>query len=394
MSDTKRSGRRGLRFYPLDYATMLGFLAYASSATATPICLVAISRELSLNLGQAGSLEVGRGTLIILTLLLSGFIGARLGKARALGWSSLLLGAGLVWYSMAPSYGILLLAFSFMGLGGGVMEALINPLVQELHPKDAGRYLNLTNAFWSIGVLLTMLGTGEALSRDVSWRAVTTAIGVLSFASGVLFLILRHSAPSIPRQSMGSVLREKWAILRSGKFWLFNSMMFFGGAAEGAFTFWSASLLQLHHGAGPRAAGIGVALFAGGMIAARLAFGWLVPQHRLWHLLTTTAAAGIVVGVAIPLLENLALAYVGLFLAGVSVACFWPSLQAYAVDRLRWDPTAIFILLSCGGIAGFSAISWGMGVIGDNFSLQASFWLIPACLVALIALLASERRLR
>ncbi len=382
LMDTRKEetgNRRPLKFFALDYATMVGFLAYSSSATATPICLVAISRELSLSLSQAGGLEVGRGALVILTLLGSGFIGAKLGKARALGWSSLLLGVGMGAYSMAPGYGALLMAFGLMGLGGGVMEALINPLVQELHPEDSGRYLNLINAFWSIGVLLTMVGTGEALSG-------------VCFVSGFLFLALQRWAPRHARQSMAAVLREKWAILTARRFWTFCAMMFFAGAAEGAFTFWSASLLQLHHGAAPRTAGFGVALFAGGMIAARLAFGWLVPQRQLWRLLMFSALGAVAVSIAVPFIESIPLAQIALFVAGVSVACFWPTLQSYAVDRIQLDATGIFILLSCGGVAGFSAISWAMGMIGDRYGLQSSFWLIPLSLAALIGLLAMERR--
>lgn len=383
-----------LRFYPLDYASMVGFLAYASTMTATPICLVAISRELSLSLSQAGGLEAMRGILIVVTLLFSGFIGAKFGKVRALGWSSLVLGAGMVCYSVAPGYGALLLALAFMGLGGGVVEALINPLVQELHPKDSGRYLNLTNAFWSVGILITVLGSGELLSRQVSWRAVIAGIGGLSFISGVLFLLLRRTASTRARQSFSEVFRQKRAILGSFHFWLFASMMFLGGASEGAFTYWGASLIQLQYGGEPRSAGFGLALFAIGMIVARLVFGWALPQSRLWALLMGSAMAGIIVGSMIPLLNSLNAVYIGLLFSGAAVASFWPSMQAYAVDRLPFDPTGIFILLSCGGIGGFASIPWVMGAIGDRISLRAGFWVVPICLLALAALLVWERVFR
>jgi len=256
------------------------------------------------------------------------------------------------------------------------------PLVQELHPKDSGRYLNLTNAFWSVGILITVLGSGELLSREVSWRAVIAGLGGLSFISGALFLFLRRSAPTRARQSFSEVLREKRAILGSSRFWLFASMMFFGGASEGAFTYWSASLIQLQHGGQPRAAGIGLALFAIGMIVARLVFGCLLPQSRLWGLLLASL---------MPVLDSLNAVYVGLLFSGAAVASFWPSLQAYAVDRLPFDPTGIFILLSCGGICGFASVPWAMGAIGDRVGLKAGFWVVPICLIALTLLLLWER---
>ena len=383
---------RPLRFFPLDYASMLGFLAYSSTMTATPICLVAISRELSLSLSQAGALEAARGVLIIATLLVSGFIGAKFGKARALGWSSLVLGGGMVCYSFAPTYGALLMALALMGLGGGVVEALINPLVQELHPRDSGRYLNLINAFWSIGILITVLVTGDLLSRDVSWRTIMGGLGGLSFVSGFSFLLLRRAGPIRERQSMGDVFKEKRLILGSSRFWLFAWMMFLVGASEGAFTYWSASLIQLQHGGQPRAAGIGVALFATGMLLARLLYGWIVPQSRLWSLLFGSAVFGTGISVAMPLLSSLGQVYAGLFLAGVAVACFWPSLQAYAVDRLGFQPTGVFILLSCGGVLGFAFVPWAMGAVGDRFGLVSSFWMVPVFFVALAVSLSVERK--
>ena len=151
--------------------------------------------------------------------------------------------------------------------------------------------------------------------------------------------------------------------------------------------------MQLEYGAAPRAAGVAVALFAAGMIVARLAFGWWVPQSRLWGLLFISALCGVGVSALIPLIDSLQLAYVGLFFSGVSVACFWPSLQAYAVDRMNFSPTGVFILLSCGGLGGFATISWMMGMIGDRFGLLLSFWVIPACLLGLVGALLFERRL-
>lgn len=384
----------GFCFKPLDYASMAGFLAYSSSVTALPICLVHLSRDLGMSLAQAGSLGLGKGILVLVTLLFSGFIAARFGKVRSIGVACIVLGGGMLVYSLAPSYGALFLAVALLGVGGGVVEALINPLVQELHAKDSGRYLNVINAFWSIGVLATMLGSGEALSEGVSWRTVMGSLGGVSFLSGALFLVLREAGDRPRGQVMSTVLAGKRKILRLRRFWLFSGVMFLGGAAEGAFTYWSASFLQLEHGMEPRAAGVGAALFAGGMIVARLLWGWLIPQERLWGLLLGSAIGGLGIGVIFPLTELPQGVYLNLFIAGFAVASFWPSLQSYAVDRMDCDATSAFILLSCGGIVGFSSVSWTMGVVGDWVGLKASFWMVPCYLALMVGLLLVERRWR
>ncbi|TVR53855.1 MAG: MFS transporter [Puniceicoccaceae bacterium] len=383
--------RQGLQ--PLDAASAAGFVAYSASVTVTPVALVILAREMQFSLTAGGGLEALRSVLLLTTLLISGALAGRWGKAPSLGVSCLALGFGMLVYCFAPTYGAVLIAMAVLGVGGGVIEALINPLIQDLHPGNSGRYLNFINAFWSVGVLATVLITGDLLTREVSWRAVIAGLGVLSMAAGALFLLLARTGPPAPRHSLREVAGHKVAALRSGRFWLFLPMMFLAGAAEGAFTFWSASLVQLHFGGTPRGGGFGTALFATGMIAGRIGSAWLVGQQRLRRLLLTSAAATTVVAALIPFAGSLGPLYLLLFLAGLSVACFWPSLQSYAADRVPVDATALFILLSCGGIPGFAFASWVMGWMGDLGGLMISFWCVPAFSAGLFLLLAMERAL-
>lgn len=201
-----------------------------------------------------------RSGLIFSTLLCSGFVAAHFGKARALGGSLLLLGAGLMLYSRAPGYAGLTLALALAGVGGGVIEALLNPLVEELHREDSGRYLNIVNGFY-------------------------------------------------------------------------------------------------------------------------------VPQKNLRQLIGFSAGTGIVISLIFPLLAPGWSLWLLFFLGGVSTACFWPSIQSLAVHRLNLDATALLILLSCGGIAGFSFASWAVGLIGESYGLARAFALTPLMLCGLLVLL-------
>jgi fucose permease len=294
----------------------------------------------------------------------------------------------------------------FVGVGSGILEGLINPLVQETHPRDSGRYLNFVNAFWSIGVLSSVLLAGELLTRGVSWRILVAACGGLAIAAGVLFFLSarhendqtdggRKAGMSSSRATFGAVR----AILRRRRFWVFAAALFSGGAAEAAFTFWSASYIQLHYRTLARSGGIGTACFAGGMIAGRMLSGHYVHQKGLRNLILISALVGIVIGLSVFLVENLVGFFILLFLAGLSVACFWPSIQSYAADCLRVDATMLLILLSCAGIPGFGAISWIMGIIADRAGIRVSFALIPVCFALLAATILVDatferRRLR
>lgn len=384
-----------MRLHRTDWAGAAGFLAYASSAIMTPICLLALMEELEFSLAGGGGIEAMRTVMILAVLVVSGFAAARWGMPVVLGCGSLVLAAGMFAYAAAPTYGVVLAAMAAVGFGGGVVEALVNPLVQQEHRDDSGSYLNFVNAFWSIGVMASVLVSGELLTRGVSWRMLVAASGGIALAAAALFLAVGRSAgvaaarPVAPAQAW---LRIK-AVLANRRFWVFAAALFFGAGAEAAFTFWSASYVQLHYGALPRAGGFGTACFAGGMIAARMASGRFVRQGGLRTLIAASAAGGIVVSLLVFAVESLGVFYVLLFAAGLSVACFWPSIQAYAADCLDVDSTMLFILLACAGIPGFGFASWLMGVLGDVAGIRASFAVIPAFFVTLLAILVVDSSL-
>ncbi len=376
---------------PLDYATALSFAVYAASVTVTPISLVALSRELGISLVGGGTIEAVRASLLIPALLISGWAAAHFGKALALGVSTGLLGAGLIAYALAPGYAAILIAVGMVGFGGGVIEALLNPLIQDLPPGDSGRYLNFLNAFFSVGVFITVISGGEWITQGGSWRYIMATLGALCLVAAIVFVSLKHEAPREAERGVRIVITRKLSVLRNPRFWLFFAMMFLGGGAEGGLTFWSASYIQLEFGSVARVGGIGTAAFAAGMIVGRIASGHFVRQHHLQRLIGGSAVGGFIVGMILPRFSGIPLLLAGLFTAGLSIACFWPSIQSYAADRIEADNTALFILLSCGGIPGFGFAAWLMGVIGETAGLNASLYVIPAFLALLAILLFIER---
>ncbi len=375
----------------LDAACGMAFLAYSASAVITPVSLITLAHELDFGLLYGGLLESMRTVLIVIALLFSGWAAARWGKGRSLGLGSVALGIGLLGYAVTPGYGVLLLAIAVLGVGGGVIEALVNPMIQDLHPRNSGRYLNILNGFWSAGVLLTVLVGGDLLTRGVSWRWLTAGLGIFCLAVGAGFLALqRHAAPEGGTHL--DVWHRKLTVLRHPRFRRLWMAMFLAAGIEGAFTFWSAAYIQVQFAAAPRAGGIGTACFAAGMMIGRFAIGWLVGQHRLRRLILISAACGLLVSLAVPMARSVVQLSVLLFPAGLCVACFWPSIQSYAADRIPTDSTSLFILLSCGGIPGMSLMAWLMGWVGERAGLWWSFQLIPVGFLLLIICFGLERR--
>ena len=387
-----------LKLDRLDYAGALGFFAYASSVVVTPIVLLALARDLDFGLAQGGGIEAVRAGFLMAILVASGFAAARWGKIPVLTVGSFVLGGGMILYAVAPLYAVVLLAMILVGLGSGLLEGLINPLVQDVHPNDSGRYLNIVNAFFSIGVLASVLVVGELLTRGASWRYLVAGVGALAILSGILFAALGRHEYRLERgrlqsrvETAGATFGHARAILREPAFWIFAVAIFCGGGAEGAFTFWSASYIQINFVAVARAGALGTAAFAGGMVVGRLASGRYVHQNRLRVLIIGSALFGVAVGLFAYLVNDMLGFFALLFAAGLSIACFWPSIQSHAAAVLKVDSTMLFILLSVAGIPGFGFTSWAMGLIAEQTSLRTSLLVIPGLLAVLAVVMIFAR---
>ena len=396
---------RRMVFGRYDYASFLVFIAYSAGAVVVPVSLVVLARELGFRLesgglAAGGALHLGRTLAMVASLLLCGFWSGRWGKRRTMGVAVLGMGLGMSLCAFAPAYGFVFLALLLAGLGEGVIEGLATPFVQDLHPEEPGRYINFSHAFWSIGVLATVLLTGALLSHGVSWRLITGGVSAMALVPALLLLGPERSGHAYPEHpqtlNRATVGRQMAAILRLPAFWRFFAAMFVAGGGEFCLTFWCASYLQLHFSASAWVGGVGTACFAAGMVLGRTGGGYWLKQQHLKSLIIGSALAGTVITLCLPIASSLGTFLFLLFLAGIATAPFWPSVQSYAADRLpRVDTTMLFILLACAGVPGCGVATWLMGYLGNHSGgLGRAFYLVPACYLLLALLIGVEKARR
>jgi len=383
------SRRRPMNFGRFDYATFLTFFVYAASSLVVPVALVVLARDLGFSLEKGGMtagglLQLGRSTPMVFAMALCGFAAGRWGKRHIFGYSVLLMGLGLGICAFAPTYGILFLALMLAGLGEGVIEGLATPFVQELHQDDHGRHINFSHGFWSVGVLVTVLVSGAALTWGVSWRVLVGAVALTAVVPALMLLLPPSKGHPLAEHReplhWTTVCQQAAAIVRLPRFGLYFAAMFLAGGGEFCLTFWCASYIQLNLSPSAWAGGLGTAFFAAGMVAGRTSWGLLVPQRHLKRLIVASAVGGTLVTLLLPMTSGFWLFCALLFLAGVATAPFWPSLMSHCAECLKGvDTTMLFILLSCAGVPGCGFFAWLMGYIGNHGGLNAAFYLVPAC---------------
>ncbi|MFI3258045.1 MAG: MFS transporter, partial [Spirochaetales bacterium] len=245
-----------------------------------------------------------------------------------------------------------------------------------------------------VGVLSTVILAGDLLTRGVPWRAILGFLSVTSLIFGIVLYIMRKHEPPQQKISVKQVTQQYIDCLKSKRLWIFCAMMIFAGGAEGAFTFWSASYIQMNFATNARMAGFGTACFAAGMMTMRFLSGILVGQQKLRRLIISSALIGCGVALCIPFVQSITTFFIVLFFAGVSIACFWPSIQSYAVDRIpHIDATTAFIIMSCAGVPGFGGTTLIMGFVADSVGFANSFFVVPILLILLVISAVIERHM-
>jgi fucose permease len=373
----------------LDIATWVGFMLIATSAIIVAICLPEISRTFSTDLSEGGGMETARNMVALVILLLAGILAQRWGKKRFLTLGQYFIAAGLLLGSFSQNYPTLILAVMMMGVGGGFSEALLNPLVIDIHPRRSGKYLNISHAFYPIGLMGSALLFGEMLTLAISWRVIfqIAAIGALIVA--IYTTILRFP---LEKKDDSSYPKLFATILKLRGFWLFAAAIFLGGSIEAALTFWSRSYVETYISDVPRSGAVAVVIFAAAMAVGRFLTAYLTNKTSLSNIMIGSALLGTGVTALLPLATSIFWFYALVALTGLAVASLWPTILAEADNILPVNTTILMVLLASVGIVGFGLTPWIMGLIGDQTELRAGFAFVPLLFIGLVLLLVIARR--
>lgn len=391
---------KGLKLGRYDYAAFSAFSNYALCSLSIPIVLVAMGRDLNFPLDQGGMaaggvLHLMRSIAIVAALLFCGGIAGRIGKRFSMGYCMLFMGAGILLCALAPVYWMLIPCLLIAGFGEGICEGIATPFVQGLHTNAPERYVNISHAFWSIGIGICVLGAGGLLTLGVNWRVILGSAGILALLTSLMFLWRENPRKKYPevaeKISMKDICRYTSAIVKTPRFWVYCIGMFMGAGAEFCLTFWTAAYIQLTFNASAWMAGLGTAAIALGMFIGRTGFGYFARPQNLKHILLWAGIGTIPVTLMLTILSPelitsrellFTILFLLLFLAGIGIAPYWPTLQVYGVHQLsHLDSTMLYIYFSAMGVPGCGFFTWIMGVFGDRFGLKSSFYLIPASLV-------------
>ncbi|MEU9339849.1 MFS transporter [Streptomyces sp. NPDC048278] len=345
----------------------LGF-QYATWAARIP----AIKADLGLTAAEVGVLLMAAGIGAVASFPLVPVLMKRLGSARLALLSALCLTLLLLGLALAPDYPVALLVMVADGVFVGCLNVAMNAQGTTLETRYSRTTMARLHATFSAGSLLAAL---LASGMNAATSSVPAHFGV---AAAVLVLLTALARPGLLGDEAPAAEKEDEARSRTGwslpsrvTLWMCCAMAF-GTVTEGAMNDWSALYLREVAKATAELAPMGIAVFSGMMVLARLfADGWRSRwgDGRVVLFGSALAAAGL----AFALLSGgVAAALIGFACVGLGCAAVTPCVYVAAAKQ---GSEALALVAATGTtgllagppligfVASSSSLAWGLAVV-------------------------------
>ena len=344
-------------------ACCLGMTTLCLAMAPAAMCLPNIGEELAMTLSERGVFLSAAFWGFVVAILVAGPLADRLGFRALLVIGFALKSAGLLTIAAAGAKTTALAGGLIVGLGCGVADALLTPIVCAIYPERRMRMTSLLHSFYAIGLVMTVAVIMLLLRLDWHWRTIFRLLAVLPAPYALAALVL-----PLPRQSHEGPSRLTGrALVRKGAFLALILAILMGGVTEIAPSTWLPSLIK--ESGGPR--GLGLLLFGVALALGRLSVSALVGALGPRRVFTLAAGASAACLTSAALTTSPTMTVISLSALGFAVAGFWPTIVASAGDRYPQGGASMYSLLAAAGSFGGVIGPVTVGVIADQAGLRA-----------------------
>jgi len=367
-----------------------------------PIMYPTIGREFGLTKAQTGLVGTWFFIGYTVALVITGYLVNYLGAKRVAIGGMVVAGGGEVLFSLANSYGLVLVAAALMGMGIAPLVAVYAAIISAKFSDIRQRMFMLTyGVFAGFAALGTFVVGG--LVETISYRLVFIALGLFiwGWVALVFAVFGRALDPEVGKARIRAGEKRETAIRQSlrtfveflstgvltrGALYMLGFIVILDNLSNGDFMHWISTLFEEVYAVG----NVGMALTVGalGVLFFRMAMGafppgWISDRILLGLCYGIAMITFIVLLVLQP--ANPLVAYVLVFVSFGFTGAQAPTTYSIATAKFGARAPAAIPLVDVIGNIGMFTVPWLGGRIADITGDQwKAMWLIPVAGFALV----------
>lgn len=290
-----------------------------------------------------------------------------------------MIAASLTGMAFAPTYGALGMWMFTLGLGAGILDMVLSPVVAALNPERRAVAMNWLHSFYCVGAVVTILAGALALNAGLGWRG--SCLVLVPLPVGLLVAFASQRFPAMSAEGGRTPMR---ALMKRGWFVAALVAIFLGGATELGMAQWLPAYAERSLGFSQWTASMALLAFSVAMALGRMVIGALGGKMNPFQIMAWGCGLTVVLFIMGSFLPMPAGALIACIAAGFTGSCLWPTMLAVTADRYPDGGASMFGALAALGNAGGIFMPWLVGAIADWRDLH---WGLAVSAVAPLAML-------
>jgi len=285
---------------------------------------------------------------------------------------------GIIWTLTASSMSSLFIATLFVGIGNGMVEAALNPMIASMYKENKTKMLNRFHVWFPGGIVIgSLVGWLVMDVLGLGWQIMVAILFIPLIAYGVLFY--GQKFPITERVQLGISNNKMISSLRKPLFLFMVFCMFLTAASELGTTQRIESLLKTSVGIP-----LLVLAFINGIMALGRAFAGQV-VHRLKPAgMLLFSAIFTFIGLWLLTITSGGMIFVAAAVFAVGVTFFWPTMLGFVAQYLPETGALGLSIMGGAGMLSVAVVLPIMGSLIDNSSASEALRtmsILPAILI-------------
>jgi fucose permease len=318
-----------------------------------------LGQDFSLNKEQVGYIAGAAFWGFTISIFIGGQLCDWLGMGRLLALAFLCHTAGILLTIFAPGFWLLWAATLIIGLGNGLIEAAINPLVATIYPDDKTNKLNALHVWFPGGIVVGGLVAYALSKSNLDWKIKMATILIPTVIYGVMFL--GQKFPATERVQAGVSTGDMFKEVLRPMFLLLVFCMLLTASTELGPNQWIPNIMTktLPDAA---SAGILVLVWINGLMAiGRWFAGPIVHRMSPIGLLIGSAVFSAVGLFWLSGVQTASTAFAAATIFAIGICYFWPTMLGVTSERF---PKGGAFLLGLMGAAGNLSVALVLPIMG------------------------------